>query len=296
VVTEVLLRPFSAADEDDYVALRMPWELLWDEASIRSVVRGERMELARFTMAEVRGRLVGASLVIAPEPDTPEAFRTALLVAPEHRGGGIGRLLLDDTRANLPATAILTGVARDDDDAALAALKSWGFRQTTHGIAASWTVEPVKPPTPPPGIAVQVVRSWDELPAGFGELLCDSDSSPERASEGPMSVQRLGEVFTDPVIVLATVDGALAAAVVAGEKGPGRWFVGYTGVRPTYRRRGLARLVKQYLHATAHREGVAMLDTMNEASNTAVRALNAQLGYVPGTGQIRVRQSSAEQL
>ncbi|MCW2927246.1 MAG: GCN5-related N-acetyltransferase, partial [Thermoleophilia bacterium] len=56
---------------------------------------------------------------------------------------------------------------------------------------------------------------------------------------------------------------------------------GYTAVRAAWRGRGLAGALKLQTIAWARAAGVRELRTENEASNAAMRHINARLGYVP---------------
>jgi RimJ/RimL family protein N-acetyltransferase len=67
------------------------------------------------------------------------------------------------------------------------------------------------------------------------------------------------------------------------------WLVMYTGVGPAHRRRGLARAAKTRLHTEVATRGARSIETTNEASNTAIRALNEALGYRPTEGEYRLR-------
>jgi GNAT superfamily N-acetyltransferase len=63
---------------------------------------------------------------------------------------------------------------------------------------------------------------------------------------------------------------------------PGRSIVAHhdlTGVKRAWRRRGIARALKQTQIAWAKREGFERLETQNEERNERIRKLNAELGY-----------------
>ena len=97
-----------------------------------------------------------------------------------------------------------------------------------------------------------------------------------------------GEV---PVGTLVRVDG-IPAAITFGAVAPvdGIGGVGYTGVVPAHRGRGLARLAKQHVHHQAAALGAARMYTDNEENNHGIRRLNQALGYVPLYGVHRLRK------
>jgi RimJ/RimL family protein N-acetyltransferase len=70
--------------------------------------------------------------------------------------------------------------------------------------------------------------------------------------------------------------------------------VGYTGVDPAFRGRGLARLAKEHLHHRAALLGVRRLYTDNEENNAGIRRVNKALGYVPEYGLFRMRKRLRE--
>ncbi len=90
---------------------------------------------------------------------------------------------------------------------------------------------------------------------------------------------------------LARVDGvpaAIAFAIV--EDGGDSGGVGYTGVDPRFRGRGLGRLVKEDVHHRAAAPRHPALGTDNEEHNDGIRRLNAELGYQVTYGVYRMRQ------
>ena len=94
-----------------------------------------------------------------------------------------------------------------------------------------------------------------------------------------------------PVACLARVDGrpaALAHAIVKPDTAEGG--LAYTGVDPAQRGRGLARLVKEQVHARAAALGLPWLMTDNEENNAGIRHVNDQLGYRRTHGVYRLRR------
>ena len=59
-----------------------------------------------------------------------------------------------------------------------------------------------------------------------------------------------------------------------------------TGVRRSWRGRGVARALKQAQIAWAKRAGYEVLETANEERNEPIRRLNADLGYQLAPGRI----------
>jgi mycothiol synthase len=66
-----------------------------------------------------------------------------------------------------------------------------------------------------------------------------------------------------------------------------------TAVRPAWRGRGLATVMKQATIAWAIDHGLAALETGNDEANAAMRAVNARLGYRPRPDEVTLRGSVA---
>jgi GNAT superfamily N-acetyltransferase len=62
-----------------------------------------------------------------------------------------------------------------------------------------------------------------------------------------------------------------------------------TGVKRAWRKRGIARALKQAQIAWAKREGFERLETRNEERNEPIRKLNAEFGYEPSGARILFR-------
>ncbi len=124
-------------------------------------------------------------------------------------------------------------------------------------------------------------------------MLRDSQTNPE-AAEGFVSTldtyREIAAKVEHEVAALARVDGAPAALIV-GEVDDGVLSIAYTGVGRTYRGRNLAFTLKQYGHRLAADAGATLSHTMNEASNTGIRHVNAKLGYQVIGGMYRMRRA-----
>jgi len=121
-----------------------------------------------------------------------------------------------------------------------------------------------------------------------------SQTNPEARNNHLMTLAEIRKyVFPGErgIVCLARVDGVPAALcfAIAGDGGDdGR--VAYTGVDPTFRGRGLGRLVKQHVHHRAHESGVVRLSTDNEEHNEGIRRLNDEMGFTTAYGVYRMRQ------
>jgi len=129
-------------------------------------------------------------------------------------------------------------------------------------------------------------------------MLAASQTNPEARTSHVITRAEMhgwideGEV---PLGTLVRVDGIPAAVTFGGViPADGIGGVGYTGVDPQFRGRGLGRLAKQHLHHQAAGLGVRRLYTDNEQNNHGIRRVNAALGYEPDYGLFRMRKRLAE--
>ena len=91
-------------------------------------------------------------------------------------------------------------------------------------------------------------------------------------------------------LVLLDVAGVPVAMSLAQQDSETEWEVQYTGVLPTARGRGLARVAKAVLHDDLVRLGATRLETYNEAGNAGIRHVNESLGYLRIKGVRRHRR------
>jgi mycothiol synthase len=91
--------------------------------------------------------------------------------------------------------------------------------------------------------------------------------------------------------MLALEDGALVGFAHLGliDAKPGHGIHWLTGVRSDRRGRGIARSLKRAQIAWAKDHGLTELQTENDPSNHAMRAVNARLGYQPRPDFIEMR-------
>jgi len=292
----VRLRPFDATDVDWWIDLRMRIDPSMGEAALRRVAEGGAVRFERRTMAEVGGARAGVGTVARHVDEV----RPSLLVAVDEpfQGRGIGSILFADCWPAVAHDPEVTAFLIDGDPRSLEVARHWGFDVVSHGILSRLVTLPALPPVVPDGTALLVVDdaigATPDQDALLADLVDVSDTSPERVELGwnttPDTFRRF---FASMVWVVAVVDG-VPAAVTSGAPQPGGcWTVIFSGTRPDHRGRGLARLVKDALHAEVRRRGGTDVETMNEERNVAIRALNTSLGYEACSGEYRLRRVNA---
>jgi len=84
-----------------------------------------------------------------------------------------------------------------------------------------------------------------------------------------------------PEATIIALDGErIAAFTTTGKQGPDRGYTWMTGTGRDYRGRGLATALKVKMLEAARHAGLRAMLTTNDEPNTAMRGINAKLGYV----------------
>lgn len=223
---------------------------------------------------------VGFLAGLAWSPSGHTAIRVVTATADRGRGlaGTVHRHLLERVP---PGTEQLRTVTFDDDATANAVAEHWGYRALQRSITSTIEVTGSPPPDLPPGVSVSSYETIDpEDRAAVAALLDASQTNPERHHTGALTLEDLsvGQEGDRPLFVVVRVEGAPAALSVGVHHGP-EGYLAYTGVAPSHRGRGLARLAKLAVHHQAARRGVTVLGTENEEHNEGIRRINRQLGY-----------------
>jgi GNAT superfamily N-acetyltransferase len=240
--------------------------------------------------------LVGFGFSGAPAGTPVGQHQMLVLVATSHDDAGLGRSLYDQCRAAQPSTTTdLRARVFDDDPRALAVAEHWGFEVVQRSITSRLELGDVDPPVPPDGVTLEAADdlAFDDADA-VEAMFAASQTNPEARNNHLMTIEEMTHwAFPGERALgsLARVDGVPAAIAFAlVEDGGDSGGVGYTGVDPRFRGRGLGRLVKEDVHHRAAGLGIRTLGTDNEEHNQGIRRLNAELGYQVTHGVYRMRQ------
>src|SRR5450759_3923607 len=106
LMSHLTLRPYTAADEDAAIELwRRTWAQHYPHIDFNMRVdwwrarwRNELVPVARIMLAEIDGTMVG---FVTVDPKT--RYLDQFVVAPEHWGSDVGRVLVDDAKRMSPA-------------------------------------------------------------------------------------------------------------------------------------------------------------------------------------------------
>lgn len=186
--------------------------------------------------------------------------RSEVDVHPQHRGRGLGTVLLDwaEARARQTGSEQIVQTVPDDDPDAVALLRSRGYEP----MVTEWLLEFAMPdepavPEPPAGITVRPFRSGDEHDAhrlvedAFDEWQQRRRSYPEWAQH---TVER--PAFAPAMSALAFNGPQLVGAAISLDlPDVGEGYIEEVAVHRDHRHRGIARLLLRHAFRSFHRQG-----------------------------------------
>lgn len=231
--------------------------------------------------------------------EEPGSATLRLNVLPEFRGRGIGSALYADAMRHFESLSV--SIIRSwvpDEAASNRFAERHGFERRRE-MRYSCLDPAVLPPMPriPEGVTlsdldtagIDAVYDWDvscmfDEPRDFPAEVQPKDEWTTLYWHDPDNRRDLGVVaIADGMVVAGTgvdVDGTRSAS-------------GFTGVRPEYRGRGFAKLVKSASLRRVAEAGVTVAYTSNDEANAPMLAVNEWLGYRPVATQIQWRLTLA---
>ena len=263
-------RPATLADLPQVLALaqasdvELIGETDWTEADLREEWQDYDLERDVF-LVELEGRLAGYG---AFESRGGGRMLVDGYVHPELTGNGVGSelLRLSEERAreevaNVPAgeRAYLQNAALASDPAAPALYAAHGYEPARHFWRMVIDLERAPEPAVPEGIELRLLREPGErrtlhetLEEAFADHWEHRRRSFEEWSKNVFDVEGY-----DPSLVWVALDGKeLVAGNVCFWKRHGEWgWVGILGVRPPWRRRGIAEALLETAFAEFFRRG-----------------------------------------
>jgi GNAT superfamily N-acetyltransferase len=273
-------RAESDADLEAWARVKrevVPNESAWTPQEFRERATPERLVL----VAELDGDVVGAGL--SDRSDLGNRFSTTVRVIPRARRRGVGTALLAELERHAAGfVQMLSTSVVDPGSQAFA--ERFGFVEEDRQVeqvrllTGAIDVGPL-----PDGVHVVTVAELPEL-LGRAYPLAAGEGFADMAVAGNLTI-KLDDWLRDEATLPAGSFVALADGEIVGYSGlmnhdsPGTAEDGLTVVARAWRRRGLARALKQRELAWAADNGLREIVTWTQRGNEAMRRLNERLGY-----------------
>jgi mycothiol synthase len=255
-------------------------------------------------LAEDAGAAVGAARLTPGWHSPPGVARADVRVLPEARGRGFGSALLDELqrRADSLGAPTLELEVRDDDPQSLAWAERHGFGEVGRSVRLALDLTGIEEPAvePPDGVEIVTWAERPELVRGIYDVACEA--YPDEPGSGDVEMEPFEGWLSqdmqgsgdraDAVFVALAGDEVAAYAKLAMSVRPGYVMHDMTGVKRSYRGRGIASALKRAEIAWAKREGFRTLETFNDEENAPIRALNDKHGYRPARGSVTLRRTA----
>ena len=249
-------------------------------------------------LARTDGKALGSGFA-AVHAGFPERVLALVTVPSRHRRRGAGTALyraISDWARERELETLEARVADDDPESLAFALRR-GFveKRREPGVALDLTATKPPPVEAPPGIEVVSWAERPELARGMYGVM--RDASPDVPGFEDEELESFEDWLAhdmegsgdrpEATFVAVTEDEVVGYAKFSlTEATPTVAHHDLTAVKRAWRGRGVARALKSAQIGWAKANGYEELRTTNDERNTAMRQLNAELGYRPTTGRI----------
>jgi mycothiol synthase len=221
----------------------------------------------------------------------PDSAFAMVRVRPEKRRRGVGAALLAESRAQARdlGCASLWSRVQEGDEATLAFAAHRGFEEVNREFDILLEVAPGDGDVAP---GIEELRAEHVRGTYAIAAECIPDMAlPQHAEVQPFDEWLAEEQRNSPVAFVA-LDGEEVVGYARLYSMPAlsqRLENGFTGVRRSHRRRGIATALKRAQIAWAAARGYTELVTSSVEANKAMRGVNERLGYMPLPGWIVVQ-------
>lgn len=249
-----------------------------------------RTSTSRVVLIAVDGNeVVGYGNVYLPLPDDEAPrVRITVQVPPALRGRGIGGALAEAVfRTAEEAGARKLLIVVQDDDASKAFATGHGFTIGRRMSQAAADLAAVPEPAPVPN-GLRLVDYTEVDPRSlWSATAAVADGDPSGLSNAPAYEDWVATDWNHPDLrrdlSIAVLDGEQVVSFVTTTADPDRRVIwsNLTGTIPSYRGRGLAKVVKSAALTRSRDAGFTTAFTGNDAGNAPMLAVNRWLGYQP---------------
>jgi RimJ/RimL family protein N-acetyltransferase len=261
-------------------------------------------------VAEVDGVLAGAGIFDQnPGMYHPRIFHVDVMVAPEHRGKGLGTALhdrlLDLLEPHRPIERL--GRVRADDEAACRFATGLGYRETKRDFISVLDLDTFDPRewwTYVDDASAQGLRFvtltdvrddpamvrayWEQFSAVRADVPRSLPPTPIDLDFFTTEVVDSPEAVADATWLAFDGSRCVGFTQVYASEASAELETGLTGIDRAYRRRGLATALKVRSLAAAKAAGAPSIRTDNDTRNEAMIAANVRLGFSPRPANITV--------
>ena len=274
-------RAESDADLEGWIRVKravLPNESAWTVEEFRTRLTPDRTVL----VAKLDGEIVGAGL--GGRSDDPNRGYVAPRAHPDARRRGVGSALLEPLVEFVEGLGLTRVTGQVTDAGSKAFAERYGFAESDRQVEQVRHLEgEIALDSVPESVEVVTIAERPELLEAAYPLARD-EGYPDLALEGSISVP-LEDWLHDEATLPEGSFIALADGEIVGYSGlmahdnDGVAEDGLTVVRRGWRRRGLARALKQRELAWAQKAGLREVVTWTQTGNESMRTVNERLGY-----------------
>ncbi|MFF8832774.1 GNAT family N-acetyltransferase [Streptomyces sp. NPDC015131] len=299
----VIVRDFRPEDAEAVSRSRqacVPFQVATPRSVLFDVENVNPAAKFRLLVAERDGEVVGTAYAgIAYDSSEPGQSYATPQVHPDHRGHGVGGLLLRTAEEHLAAEGATSLYAYvRDEPGSLGFAGKRGYRPTRSShfqrLDLARTDLPELPGTLPPGVALRTAADYeaDPRPMFVADAEATADEPSDIATDFDDYEDWVRHTWNNPLLdrglsTVVTVDGEVAAYTAAFTDGGTRYVSGMTGTLRAYRGRGLAKLAKTDSLRRARAAGCTEAFTNNDGANGPMLAINQWFGYEVCATEVR---------
>ncbi|GAB2663862.1 GNAT family N-acetyltransferase [Kribbella swartbergensis] len=283
----MVIRPATGDDAEAVAALRRAvysYKVMSPAATRHLITVSAPGERVLALVAESAGEVVAwGSAALNIWTSEPGQSNVSIYVHPDHRKQGIGSELADRLHQHLGEVgAVRTRAFVHPDGLEFARNRGYDGTRQMHFSGLDPRVLPAQPPTPD-GIELVPMDQLTPRQAYVADSVASLDEpgdSPLDAIDYDLWVE---EVWNGPALdkslSIAALAGDEVVCFTAVETDGDRAWSGMTGTIPSYRGRGLAKLVKSVALRRCADAGITGAYTSNDDENGPMLAINNWLGY-----------------